>query len=71
MSYLLAELRKQGDEQLVQEHDELAKSTSVGIQYYLDELDRRSYKRLAIQSFWLTLANTLLAVVAVGIALFK
>ena len=58
------------------EHDELACVTSVGTAYYLDEIRRRDSERqtasnlkLARAAFWLTVANTLLAVVAVLISL--
>ena len=41
MSYLLKELRAAESEELVARHDDLAENTSVGVNYYLDELARR------------------------------
>jgi len=74
-------LRESPDEQLIAEHDEQAKNTVVGTQYYLDELNRRVQQRaleaadrLARRVFWLTIVNTVFAViaaVAAVIALFK
>jgi hypothetical protein len=41
MSYLLTELRAVETEELVARHDAAAENTSVGVNYYLDELARR------------------------------
>ena len=41
MSFGFAELQKKTDANLVEEHDKIAKSTSAGVTYYLDELSRR------------------------------
>lgn len=69
-------MRNATDEELIAEHDQHAQHTFVGTQYYLDELRRRdsaretaSSLRLARAAFWLTVANTLLAAVAVVISL--
>lgn len=74
-------LRETPDEQLIAEHDQLAQNTVVGTQYFMDELNRRVQQRaleaadgLARRAFWLTVANTVLAVVAAVaavVALFK
>jgi hypothetical protein len=45
MSYHLKELRTMSDEQLITEHDDLASRTQVGLNYYLDELNRRAQNR--------------------------
>lgn len=41
----IEELRSVSDEELIKEHDKKAKNTSVGTQYYIEELDRRSRDR--------------------------
>jgi len=41
MSYSLEQLRTCSKSELIDAHDRLAKSTSVGISYYLDEISRR------------------------------
>lgn len=41
MSYLLKQLRAAESEELVARHDAVAENTSVGVNYYLDELARR------------------------------
>lgn len=71
----IEELRKTPDDVLIAEHDEHARHTFVGTGYYIDELDRRSRERstqaalrLARRSFWLTVANSVLSVVAVTAA---
>jgi CHASE3 domain sensor protein len=68
----IAELRQTSDEDLIVEHDRLAGVTSVGTAYYMDELERRSRDRatqaaqaLAQRAFWMTVASTVLALVAV------
>lgn len=45
MSHTIDKLRHLSDEQLIKEHDEKAKHTVVGTNYYVDELDRRSRDR--------------------------
>lgn len=74
-------LREASDEDLIAEHDGHANSTVVGTQYYMDELNRRVQQRaleaadrLARRAFWLTIVNTVFAVVAAAaavVALFK
>ena len=41
----LEKLRELSDEELVALHDQAAANTTVGIQYYLDELNRRSQNK--------------------------
>lgn len=68
-------LRETSDEELIAEHDGHANSTVVGTQYYVDELNRRVQQRaleaadrLARRAFWLTIVNTVLAVIAAAAA---
>jgi hypothetical protein len=77
----ISDLRKASDDDLIREHDKLARHTHVGTAYYLDELDRRERNRamkvtedLARGAYRLTWSNTVLAAVAAVaaiIALFK
>lgn len=45
MAYSIEALRALSDDHLIAEHDEKAKFTNVGTDYYMDELDRRSRDR--------------------------
>ena len=45
MAQTLAELRALSDDDLVREHDRLAKGTQVGTNHYLQELARREQHR--------------------------
>ena len=45
MASFFAELRKLTDDELIKRYDEQAKKTSVGTNYYRDELNRRSQDR--------------------------
>jgi hypothetical protein len=63
---------------LIAEHDAKAKDATVQTQYYVDELNRRSQQRaseaanrLARGAFWLTIVNTVFAVLALVVAIFK
>lgn len=71
----IADLRATPDEVLIGEHDQAATHTVVGTDYYMQELDRRSRERAAAEShalahraFWLTVANAVLSVLAIVIA---
>jgi hypothetical protein len=46
MSYSYADLLSASDEDLVQRHDQLAKSTVAGVDYYLSELRARRLDRI-------------------------
>jgi hypothetical protein len=61
----LATLRSLSDDELVEQHDILAGSTLVGIDYYLGELERRRADRQARQMLRLTWVVTVLTVVNV------
>lgn len=41
----IRDLRNTSDDELIREHDEHARHTSVGTGYYMEELDRRSRER--------------------------
>ncbi|ARJ05492.1 hypothetical protein GCM10010988_05810 [Cnuibacter physcomitrellae] len=76
-------MRAVSDEQLIAEHDAAATHTIVGTQYYLDELERRSRDRdaqasrqlaiesqaLARRSYWMTVASSVLSLVATAVAI--
>ncbi len=56
--YSIKQLRQVPTTQLMREHDEKAKETNVGIDYYLEEIARRDNARIARQMWWMTLAIT-------------
>ena len=71
----LSDLRKLTDDELVERHDAQAKTTVVGIQYFLDELDRRYQERQtkAMLRFtkWITVMTVVITsatVINLGIA---
>ncbi|SEW26240.1 hypothetical protein [[Clostridium] fimetarium] len=59
MSLRLKELRKLPDEELVELYDQTANYTSVGLNYYAEELNRRSNEntnKIMIRStIWITI----------------
>lgn len=64
----ISELRSQSDDELVEQHDRLAEGTSVGIGYYLTELERRRLDRQSRQMLrltWIIAGLTVINVVAV------
>jgi len=68
----MAELRSLSDKELVQQHDMLARSTVVGISYYLSELERRTAERQGRQMLrltWVVTALTVVNVIAVVVSL--
>ncbi|MCC2030910.1 hypothetical protein [Microbacterium allomyrinae] len=83
MAETFAQMRAMTDEELVKQHDESARNTTVGLAHYEDELRHRDLTRsaaastrlaeeshrLARQSHKLTIANTVLSVVAVIVAI--
>lgn len=67
----IAQLRATPDDDLIAEHDHRAGNTSVGTDYYMQELDRRSRNRstdasnrLAVASLWLAGGSVLLSTIA-------
>lgn len=74
MVLTLAELVKLSDQELISRHDVEAPHAPAATTCCLDELDRRSQKRatdaanrLATRGFWLTVANTAFALVALAL----
>jgi hypothetical protein len=72
MSEKIADLRALTDDEIISRHDVAARNTSVGVNFYLDELRRREQvraieasNRLARRAFWLGVTNTVLALAAV------
>ncbi|TSA56838.1 MAG: hypothetical protein D4R45_00230 [Planctomycetaceae bacterium] len=60
MSHTIKELRETSDEQLIIDHDKKADSTDPGVNYYLDELQRRQQNRQTKIMLWLTVVITIL-----------
>lgn len=50
MAYSLEDPRALSDAQLIAEHDEKSRFTTIGSAYYVEELDRRSRDRAAAAS---------------------
>ena len=76
MAMTLRQLRDASDEDLIKAHDDIAHTLDPGVSYYLDELGRRDTERairadqqLARYILYLTVANGLLAVVSICVAL--
>ena len=70
----IAELRSRSDEELIEQHDVLAKGTGVGTGYYLDELRRREADRQGermLRLTWIVTALTVVNVAAVIVSLVK
>ena len=77
MARSLADLRALSEDELISQHDEQAKNTVVGIQYYLDELRYREQSRVAanVENFtrcilWLTVVVVIATVVNVGVVAY-
>jgi len=67
----ITELRALSDEQLIEQHDQLAKNTVVGISYYLSELERRQVERqgrLMLRLTWVVTVLTVINVAAVVVS---
>ncbi|PYP49448.1 MAG: hypothetical protein DMD45_14505 [Gemmatimonadetes bacterium] len=74
MAYSYAELQRLSDDELVRAHDEAAKTTVIGVSYFLEELSRRRFERLHRSIIFLTkviLALTVLNTIFVGVAVFR
>jgi hypothetical protein len=63
MSFIIKDLRNTSDEELIHLHDALVAVTSVGVNYYLEELQRR--ERVVVLTFVNTAAVILALVVSV------
>lgn len=76
MQYTIAQIRQMTDDELIAQND-AAWNSSVPSTFYLDELNRRALERsqaateqLARRAYGLTVATTVLSVVAAVLALF-
>ncbi|MGZ6800161.1 MAG: hypothetical protein ACXVGR_10040 [Mycobacteriaceae bacterium] len=76
MAMTLQQLRDASDEDLIKAHDDIAHALNPSVSYYLDELGRRDTERairadqkLAKYILYLTVANGLLVVVSICVAL--
>jgi hypothetical protein len=75
MSFNIKDLRSISDEELIRLHDAMAVHTSVEVDYYLQELQRRdqwrsaeSTERLARAAVRLTIASTAAAILALVVS---
>jgi len=70
MSLKLKELRKLNDEQLIEIYDESAKHTSVGLNYYTEELNRRSNEKtnnIMIRcTIWITIMTVVMLIATIA-----
>ena len=69
MSHTIGQLQKLSDEDLIKEHDLIAKTTVVGTQYYMNELDRRSKERNEQAMLSLSIETQKLATRTYGLSL--
>jgi hypothetical protein len=69
MTYPYGELENKSDKELIAEHDRLADRTPPSLNYYLDELSRRSVARLAKWVLVLTVVLVVLTAVLVALTL--
>ncbi len=72
MSQTIEALRKLSDEEVITLHDNVATYTQVGVQFYLDEINRREQNKqtalmvkFTAKIFWLTIFIAMLTVVNV------
>jgi len=56
MAHSIEELKKLSDDELIRKHDEEAKNTVVGTQYYVDEIRYREQAKLTSVMLRLTVA---------------
>ena len=80
MSQSIAQLRKLTDDEVIVLHDTVAVHTQVGVQFYLDEINRREQNKqtdlmvkYTKQMLWLTIfvaALTVINVIAVLVPFF-
>jgi len=75
MSMKLRDLKALPEEELEKRYDESAKFTSVGLDYWREEIDHRvrerataSANRLARQSFWLAVVSSVASLLALAVA---
>ena len=75
MAASLAELRAMSDDEIVRQYDKQASNTGVGLNYWTEELNRRSQQRQTDSMLgltkWITLVTVIITIatlVNVGIA---
>ena len=69
-----AELERMSDKELRERHDQVARHTQVGLQWYLDELRRREVARQTralVRLTWFIAAMTVANVVLVAVAVAR
>ena len=69
MSQSIEQLRKLSDEEVIELHDRVATNTSVGVQFYLDEIHRREQNKQTDVMVKYT-KQILLLTIAIGILTF-
>jgi hypothetical protein len=69
MALKLASLLALSDEELIRTYDQVAEGTSVGLEWYREELNRRAAERDTAAMRHMTLWTVRLAVVSVVVAL--
>lgn len=69
MGYKLNDLRKLSEDELIAEYDELASRTIVGIDYYADELNRRSNEKtnrtMVKCTIWITIMTAVMSLATI------
>ena len=70
MSYSYKELNNKSDEDLIKEHDELARSTVAGVDYFLQELRGRRIDKFTRALVNLTYVLLFLTVMLIGIEIY-
>lgn len=69
MAAAIRDLYAMTDEQVMVAYDEVARHTSVGVNYWMDELERRSRERSTMASNRVAIASFVASVVSVLIAI--
>ncbi|MBS4032636.1 MAG: hypothetical protein KGZ63_14640 [Clostridiales bacterium] len=70
MSRKLKELRELTDEQIVEMYDEVSSHTSVGLDYYAEELNRRSNEKtnkiIEKCTIWITIMTAVILIATIA-----
>ncbi len=66
----IQELKEMSEADLIEQHDNAAGNTIVGLSYYQDELRYRAQARVASRMLWLTIVITLATLVNVGVVIY-
>ncbi len=75
MSESLKDLRSMSESELIEKHDRLANTTQIGINHYLNELDRRDQERHTKEmkrfTCWITIMTFIITIfTALNVILF-